>query len=172
MMEPLHFQSVLEFSDNKLWTAHFVVPALIADTLLAGKSDRRVVCRLNDRVEYQCALIPFGEGKLVITVNKKNQTLLKIKTGSVLQVSVWPDVSEYGLPMPEELKEVLEQDEEGSRLFHALTPGKIRTLLYLVGQPKSSDIRLQRAVAVVEHLILNKGKIDYKILNQAMRAQP
>ncbi|MBL7806634.1 MAG: DUF1905 domain-containing protein [Saprospiraceae bacterium] len=171
MMEPLHFQSVLEFSDNKLWTAHFVVPPLIADTLLAGKSDRRVVCRLNEQVEYQCALIPFGEGKLVITVNKKIQTQLKLKAGSIIQVGLWPDDSEYGLPMPEELKELLEQDEEGNRVFHALTAGKIRTLLYLVGQPKSSDARLRRAIIIVDHLKQYDGKIAYKILNQAMRGQ-
>jgi uncharacterized protein YdeI (YjbR/CyaY-like superfamily) len=74
--------------------------------------------------------------------------------------------------MPEELKEVLEQDEEGNRIFHALTPGKIRTLLYLAGQPKSSDIRLRRSIAILDHLIQNNGKIDFKMLNQAMREQP
>jgi uncharacterized protein YdeI (YjbR/CyaY-like superfamily) len=71
--------------------------------------------------------------------------------------------------MPEELAELLAQDEEGDRLFHALTPGKLRTLLYLVGQPKSSDIRLHRALVVVEHLKTNQGKIDYKKLNLAVR---
>jgi hypothetical protein len=171
-MEPLHFQASLESSANNLWGAHFKVPPLVAATLSEAREDRRVVCRLNDRVEYQCALVPFGQGQLVITVNKKLQTQLKIKEGSVLQVSLWPDESEYGLPMPEELKEVLEQDEEGNRIFHALTPGKIRTLLYLAGQPKSSDIRLRRSIAILDHLIQNNGKIDFKMLNQAMREQP
>lgn len=41
--------------------------------------------------------------------------------------------------MPEELEELLHQDEEGNRLFHALTPGKQRTLLYYIGAPKTAD---------------------------------
>ena len=71
--------------------------------------------------------------------------------------------------MTEELAELLAQDEEGNRLLHALTPGKIRTLLYIVGQPKTSDTRLHRALVVVEHLKANKGKIDYKQLNVSVR---
>jgi hypothetical protein len=172
MTDALHFQSVLELSDNKLWGAHFQVPPLIAGTLTEGRDNRRVVCRLNDRVEYQCALLPFGDGRLVIMVNKKTQNQLKLQDGSILQVSLRPDESEYGLPMPEELKELLAQEEEGNRFFHALTPGKIRTLLYIVGQPKQSDTRLRRAIAIVEHLKKSEGKIDYKLLNQELKNQP
>ena len=71
--------------------------------------------------------------------------------------------------MPEEMAEVLAQDEEGNRLFHALSPGKQRTLLYYAGQPKTSDTRLKRAVVFVEHLKANKGKIDFKQLNLDMK---
>lgn len=171
MDEALHFQSVLELSNNKLWGAHFQVPVVVAGALTDSKEDRRVVCRLNDRVEYQCALLPFGDGKLVITVNKKIQTQLKLQEGSVLQVSLRKDESEYGLPMPEELKELLAQEDEGNRYFHALTPGKIRTLLYIAGQPKNSETRLRRAIAIVEHLKKTQGKIDYKLLNQELKNQ-
>lgn len=171
MDEALHFQTTLELSDNKLWGAHFIVPPTIAGALIEGKNNRRVVCRLNDSLEYQCALQPFGDGRLVITVNKKNQQLLKIRAGSILQVSLRPDESEYGLPMPEELKELLVQEEEGDRYFHALTPGKIRTLLYIAGQPKNSETRLRRAIAIVEHLKKTQGKIDYKLLNQELKNQ-
>lgn len=66
--------------------------------------------------------------------------------------------------MPEELEELLHQDEEGNRLFHALTPGKQRTLLYYIGSPKTADTRIYRAVAVVEHLKTYNGKIHFKIL--------
>jgi uncharacterized protein YdeI (YjbR/CyaY-like superfamily) len=71
--------------------------------------------------------------------------------------------------MPPELAELLAQDDEGDRLFHALTPGKIRTLLYMVGQPKNSELRLHRALVVVEHLKQHQGKIDYKQLNLSLR---
>jgi uncharacterized protein YdeI (YjbR/CyaY-like superfamily) len=79
------------------------------------------------------------------------------------------DESEYGLPMPEELQELLLQDEEGDRLFHALTIGKQRTLLYIVGSVKDTGKRISRALAIVNHLKATGGKIDYKKLNEAIR---
>jgi hypothetical protein len=169
MEEVLHFNAVLVESTNKLWGCHFPVPQVVAETLIAQREDRRVVCNLNEKIEYQCALLPRGDGTFLITVNKKTQTKMGLKIGSKVSVSLRKDESEYGLPMPEELAELLAQDEEGSRLLHALTPGKLRTLLYIVGQPKNSDTRLQRALVVVEHLKKQRGKIDYKQLNTEMK---
>jgi hypothetical protein len=169
MDEALHFNSVLEESTNRLWGCHFAVPNIVAEALITAEEGKRVVCTLNEKITYQCALLPRGDGTHLITVNKKIQTQLGLKIGSKVHVSLQKDESEYGLPMPEELAELLAQDEEGNRLLHALTPGKLRTLLYMVGQPKNSDIRLHRALAVVEHLKANKGKIDYKQLNLSVR---
>lgn len=86
-----------------------------------------------------------------------------------VQATLRKDDSKYGLPMPEEMQEVLDSDEEGNRLFHALTPGKQRTLLYIAGFPKTSDKRISRAIVIVEHLKANHGKIDFKMLNQALK---
>ena len=168
MENAFHFTSAMEISTNKLWGSHFAVPDIIARALIDG-DDRRVICTLNEKIEYQCALIPRGDGSFLIMVNKKTRDKLDLKPGSQVSVSLRKDESEYGLPMPEELAELLKQDEEGNRLFHALTPGKLRTLLYIVGQPKSSDARLRRALVIVEHLKKNGGKINYRQLNEEMR---
>lgn len=169
MEDQFHFNSVLEESTNKLWGCHFVVPKFVSDAIITQGEARRVVCTLNENLEYQCALLPRGDGSFVITVNKKSQTKLGLKIGSKINVSLQKDESEYGLPMPEELAELLAQDEEGNRYLHDLSPGKLRTLLYMVGQPKNSDVRLHRALVVVEHLKRNRGKIDYKQLNFTIR---
>jgi hypothetical protein len=168
MEEKLHFESIMEISTNNLWGSHFRVPQLIAQVFTDAGS-RRVVCTLNDQITYQCAILSSGDGGFVITVNKKNQTQLGLKPGSRVQVSLHADHSEYGLPMPEEMAELLQQDEAGNRLFHALTPGKQRTLLYIIGQPKKSDTRLARALVIVEHLKESNGKVDYKLLNAQMK---
>lgn len=162
------FTSTLEESGNKLWGAHFIVPDVVARLFIDG-NDRRVVCLLNEKIEYQCALLPKGDGSFLITVNKKTREKLGLTSGSKVHVSLCKDDSEYGLPMPEELAEVLTQDEEGNRLFHALTPGKIRTLLYIVANVKDSEKRIGRAFAIVEHLKKNDGKINYKQLNEDLR---
>ena len=160
-----HFQSTLEISTNRLWGCHFAVPQLAANALIAPDGSRRVICTLNGKEEFQCALLPRGDGTFLITVNKKLQTSLGVRPGMQVQASLRRDNSEYGLPMPEEFQELLAQDEESSRLFHALTPGKQRTLLYIIVHVKNSDARLTRALVVAEHLKKQNGKIDYKRLN-------
>ena len=164
----LRFTSVLERSDNKLWGGHFRVPARIAKKLIDGES-RRVLCSLNDIAERQCALIPFGNGAFVITVNKGLRDKLRLTFGMEVQVELRKDTSVYGLPMPEEFQEILRQDKEGNALFHALTRGRQRTLLYIIGSAKSPEKRMVRAIAVVRHLKANKGKINYKELGASLK---
>ena len=166
--DTFQFNAFIEESTNKLWGAHFAVPDFVFNALADGE-DRRVVCTLNEKTEYQCAMLPRGDGSYLITVNKKIRDQWKLKTGSQVTVSLRKDHSEYGLPMPEELAEVLAQDAEGNRFFHALTPGKQRTLLYIAGNIKNSEKRIYRALAIVEHLKINHGKIDYRKLNAELR---
>lgn len=166
--DTFQFNSFIEISTNKLWGAHFAVPDLVANALIQG-DDRRVVCTINSSTTYQCAMLPRGDGSFLISVNKKIRDQLKLTGGSRVQVSLVKDESQYGLPMPEEFAAVLEDDPEGARLLHALTPGKIRTLLYIVGNVKSSEKRIARALAIVEHLKSNDGQIDYKKLNAALK---
>lgn len=164
----LRFTSILERSNNRLWGCHFDVPRRIAKQLIDGGS-RRVFCRLNDSVEYQCALLPHGDGSFVIIVNKNLRVTLGLSFGMEVRVSLRKDRSEYGLPMPEELKELLRQDRKGNTLFHALTRGKQRTLLYIVGTVKNQEKRLTRAITVVDHLKANRGKINYKRLSASLK---
>ena len=146
------------------------MPNTVARKLIDGKS-RRVVCTLNGTAEHQCALLPHGSGSFVITVNKKLQKALGLTIGMNVRVELRKDESKYGLPMPLELEEVLRQDKEGRLLFHALTPGKQRTLLYIIGSAKTSDSRIVRAFIVVQHLKANDGKINYRQLNIMLKHQ-
>jgi hypothetical protein len=164
----VRFSSTLERSTNKLWGGHCQVPGSAARRLINGKS-RRVVCSLNGSPYRQCALIPHGNGSFVLTVNKGTRDELGLEFGVKVNVRLKRDESRYGLPMPEEFQEVLRQDREGNRLFHALTAGRLRTLLYIVGQAKSPDARISRALTILRHLKLNKGRINYKELNTALR---
>ena len=166
-----HFTAILEKFNSNLWAYHLVVPELVAQQY-AGQDDRRVICTLNEQETFQCALMPKGEGAYFININKKLRDKLGLKLGSSVRVSLQKDTSAYGLPMTEELQEVLRQDPEGNALFHALTPGKLRTLLYIAGSVKSPDRRLERALAIVQHLKANGGKIDYKKLHLDLKQSP
>ncbi|MFA6457076.1 MAG: DUF1905 domain-containing protein [Bacteroidota bacterium] len=166
--ELYRFTSSLEKSDNKLWGCHFRVPKKIA-LALSEPGSRRVVCTLNGKERYQCAILHFKTGLPVISVNKKVRDSLGVTFGSEVEVNLTKDDSDYGLPLPEELAEVFKQDAAGKKLFHALTAGKQRTLLYIIGNVKDPEKRVLRSLAIVRHLKENKGSIDYKKLNILLR---
>lgn len=167
--ETFSFTSYLEESNNRLWGQHFIVPAPVVAALSEGSEDKRVVCNINGAVEYQCAMLPKGEGVYIISVNKARVKKLNLKLGDQVQVNLRKDDSEYGLPVPEEFTEVLEQDPEANAFWEKLTPGKKRTLLYIIAQPKSSDLRITRALAICEHLKAYVGKINFRALNDTLR---
>jgi hypothetical protein len=162
------FTARLERSTNKLWGAHLVVPPAVA-AALDGPDHRRVLCRLNATVEYQCALIPQAKGRFVITVNTSLRQKLGLEIGHEARVELARDESAYGLPVPEELTELFRQDKTGKRLFHALTKGRQRTLLYIIGKPKDPASRAHRAVEILRHLATNDGVIDYRTLSAALK---
>jgi len=164
----VRFTSVLEKSRNKLWGAHLAVPDEVVERL-AGSRSRRVLFTLNASVTYPSALMGRGDGSFVIRVNKTIREKLSLRSGSRVRVVLRRDESRYGLPMPEELEEVLRQDSECQRLFHSLTTGRQRTLLYLVDSATRVDTRIQRAVSVVRHPRTNHGKINYKQLSELIR---
>ena len=147
-----------------------MVPSRVAERF-AGQGPKRVVCTINGTVEYQCAILPHGRGSHVITVNKQRQTKLGLRVGSRVEVTLRRDESKYGLPMPKELEELLRQDKEGRKLFHALTAGRLRTLLYIVGHAKNSDVRLLRSNIIIRHLKANRGKINYRQLSRELKGK-
>lgn len=166
--KPLRFTAVLEKSTNKLWGSHLRVPQSVAEKLVRGGS-RRVLRTLNDSEAHQCALLPHAEGSFVLSVNKKWCDALQLEIGSEVNVSLQPDESKYGLPMPAELEEMFRQDREGRRLFHSLTPGRQRTLLYIIGSTGDPEARSWRASIIIRHLRDNNGKINYRQLTQSLK---
>src|SRR5439155_23608750 len=124
---------------------HFLIISGDVSTQLGfeGKC-RRVVCSLNGTESFQCALLPWGE-LFYIIVNKKKRDALGLAAGDTGHMHLVRDESKYGLPMPEEFQEVLNQDAEADRLFHALTEGKQRSVLYLLSRSKNIDVRIHQA---------------------------
>ncbi len=162
------FKADLENFHGKLWGHHLIVPDKVASYFL-DKKIKRVRCTVNKEHQFQCAIMPKGDGRNFIMLNKEIRDKLKLKVGVKVEIELEEDKSKYGLPMPEEMQELLNQDPEGNTIFHKLTPGKQRSLLYIIGKPKSSNLRLHKALVVIEHLKYNNGHIDFKALNQEMK---
>jgi hypothetical protein len=158
-MKPVKFKTALIRSGQYDSGWHFIpVEGKIGEKFEKKNGSRRVVCTINGKETFQCALLP-SDGNFVIVVNKAKRTRLGIAEGVKITVELARDESKYGLPMPAELKEVLKQDRIGDKLFHKLTPGKQRSILHWVGQVKDIDKRIHTALIFIEHLKKNEGKI-------------
>jgi len=98
------------------------------------------------------ALMPQGNGDFFINVNKEIRKKQSLELGDKITIELEKDSSKYGMPLPDELKTAWELDEEGHSIFHSLTMGKQRSLVYIIGKPKSSDIRIKKALTMLEYL--------------------
>lgn len=168
-MKPVKFKTTLFRSPGHESGWYFVpVEGRIGEKFEKKDGTRRIVCTINGTESFQCALLPSG-GDFVIVVNKVKRTRLGIGDGDKILVEIRQDDSKYGLPMPEELREVLNQDPAGDELFHALTPGKQRSMLYLIGKVKDIDRRIHAALVFVEHLKKNEGRIILERLQEELK---
>jgi len=136
----MNFTSNLNKDDNsEIYYWYFAVPNEIAETFMEG-TDRRVITTVNDNVKYHCAIHGDGRGGYRIMLNKERCKKLGLVRGETVYVELEKDRSEYGVPIGEELREVLYQNPESDTIFHAFTKGKQRTLIYWLNNVKSSDI--------------------------------
>lgn len=129
---------------------YFRIPAAIVEAV--GGWNTRLQCTVNDRLTWPCGLTALGEGDGYITLNKTRMTQLKVRAGDEVRLSLTPDNSEYGLEVPEELREVLSLDPEGQRRFDKLVGGKQRFIIRTVVEVKNSQLRIDRALRLIDNL--------------------
>ncbi len=151
-----------------IYYRHLLVPEEICEQIKEAGLTRLKVT-INSSVTTYSALISNGKGGHYIIMNKENEKKLKLNIGDEVQVMIEEDTSKYGMPMPEEYQELLNIDDEGLKYFESLTPGKRRNLIHLISKPKSSQIRLTKALIINDYLKLVKGKLDFKELNTALK---
>jgi hypothetical protein len=126
MENSLHFESRLDRLPEKGGVFYMLVPDQIAMQFVEGRRPARVRCKLNDLMEFQCAIRPKADGSFYINVGTPIRQQGKLVLGQSLSVKVWKDDSEFGRDMPEELAELLEIDQEGKALFSIILPSHQR----------------------------------------------
>ncbi len=161
----------LEASENASGWQYITVPREAGERFPRKGGSRRVICTINGTETFPCALMPY-EGVFTIVVNKARRKKLGILPGDVLEVEIAADESKYGMPMPEELEEVLNQDPEGRELFDALRPGQRRSMMFYIGKLKDIDRRIHSALIFVEHIKRNGGKIDHTAISKELKRPP
>jgi Domain of unknown function (DUF1905)/Bacteriocin-protection, YdeI or OmpD-Associated len=144
-----HNKYVLEKFPNGM---HYIL--LDAKTVKPFLKDnnKRVKCKLNNVHEFHCAIMPKKEGGFYINIGASICKKLKVKNGVIVEAIFSKDNEPYQFEMPEPLKVVLEDDRKAHEIFHALSLGKQRSLMYLVGLVKSEDKQIERALRIAEKI--------------------
>ena len=110
-----------------------------------------------------------AKGAYKISVNKEHRDKAGIKPGDICTVKLERDDSEYGIPMPPELAEVLEQDPAGKEFFESMTNGRRRVVVWHVNKVKDADERIRQALIIMEHVKSHGGEVDDKELYQELK---
>lgn len=164
----LTFKAIFNSKAGIIYYKHLIVPVDVV-TQIKEKGIKRMKITLNDSVVTYSALISDGEGSHFIIMNKENEKKLKLKLGDEVTVRVEEDTSKYGMPLSDEMAELLRVDDEALGYFESQKPGIRRNLIYLVNKVKSSDIRLVKSLIIMDYLKMKKGNLDFKELNQCMK---
>ena len=155
--EPQALFFTAPLSPRQFGSANFeivVVPPDIVAALTTDGSDR-VLATYNDDAQgpVQTRLLRLGKGAgHYLLLPQPLRKRLGLRLGDKLRVRLRPDESKYGLPMPDELAELLRQDGLARQHFDALTPGRQRRILHVSGSPKTEATRLRKAVACLAYL--------------------
>lgn len=142
----------------------------VLELLQREKNAGRILFSINGKGKISRALMPSGAGDYFILINQDICKQYDLEPEEEVTLVIEPDNSEYGMPLPEELAELWAVDEEAYRVFHLMTPGKQRSLIYQISKPKGAETRIKKAVQISEYLKSVNGKLDYKELNAYIKA--
>jgi len=131
---------------------HYIVVDEKAARKILTNDNKRAICKLNETVEFHCALMKKKEGGYFINIGSSICKRLNIKKGSLVTATFKIDKSKYQFEMPEELEEVLKTDKQAHSIFEKITDGNKRGVIYLVSKVKSVEKRIEKSLRIAEYL--------------------
>lgn len=159
----MEFTGKLGKFDFNHWHFHIPIEDHVAVQMM-DEHHRRVLIWIKGSGPYHMALMK-SKAYWYVLVNQELRKKLDLDEVQLFPVRIERDLSEFGHELPEEFQELLDQDEEGNDYFRKLTPGKQRSLIYLITTVKNPESRMRKSLAIIHHLKLAKGKLDFKQLN-------
>jgi len=112
----------------------------------------RLLCKINNNLYFPCAIMPIGDGSGYIMLSKEKYKKLKLNNDEEFKIELTKDESEFGMPLPEELIEILNQDSDGRKRFEELSPGKQRNIIYYTSKIKNQQLRTEKAWIFIQNL--------------------
>jgi uncharacterized protein YdeI (YjbR/CyaY-like superfamily) len=127
------------------------------------------------RFQFRSVLFGFSDGGgHYLLVNKKMQAAAKAKVGSMVRITLEPDMEERETIVPPELTRALKGDRSLKLYFEKLSPSMRRFIGDLISEPKGAASRVKRAEKITEMLLLAMEGEDEPppVLRAAFLRQP
>lgn len=159
--------TVERFEDSPIWVFFIPIPIDVAEQLV--DKNRRVLCSIKAGKPIHCALMHDGSGGFFINLNKELIKKHNLQQHDKVSITLEKDDSRYGIFVPDFFEELCHQDPVAKEAFHQLTMGKQRSLLHIMGKPKSEQKQLEKALIIFEYLKDCEGELDFKALNEAFK---
>ncbi len=107
--EPIPFTATLTELEGPMFGAAIRIPTQVAEIFRKSKGAIRILCSIEGQAEFPCALNPRADDYIII-VSKALKKQHKLISERTFRISIRLD-PQNGLLLPEELEEVLNQDE-------------------------------------------------------------
>ncbi|MES2618637.1 MAG: DUF1905 domain-containing protein [Bacteroidota bacterium] len=162
--QPVTFDSAIHVLTYLMGVKYIEIPPVIVKQL-GGSFSQRVICTINQKISFQAGFVSLGNGSAYISVNQARLKKLGVEEGDMVSVSLVKDDSEYGVPMPEELDVLFQQDREGFDRFKGLAMGMQRYIMNHVSAVKNTQKRVDRAILLITNLKkTKKGKETFRAI--------
>ncbi len=128
---------------------HFAIPAEIGRQF-PGQPRPRIQLIIPHHLELSLALNPMGDGSYYIMLARRYVKRLGLQEGDLVQFEIREDPHPLGVPMPEELEVLLEQDAFVRQAFDNLTDGRKRSLIHAMNRIKDLDRKVDFCLGFLE----------------------
>lgn len=116
-----------------------------------NKRKTRFVCKLDNKISFQCGLNHLGDGNFFIIISTKNLKLIERQLGEIIPFELMEDPNPLGVDMPEIITILLEQDSELKNKFAQLTDGKKRSIIVQITKIKDIDKQIKRSIELISN---------------------
>lgn len=148
MQKSFSFTTRVQQGDGSLSLHYIEVPIEIAESF-ANKFPARALITINETT-FHGGVLKRKDGYYLIQMGKATLKKIKAIRNDLVEVKIEPDQTTYGYELPEEMEALLEQDEDGRKIWEALNPGMKRSLLHYVNSAKSVDVRIKRSILILK----------------------
>jgi hypothetical protein len=161
MNKTFRFNGILKILDsNPSYTMVSIPSEIISELPESGRL--RTLGKMNG-AEFSLAIQGRKNGNGFFMVGSALRRAAKITTGDPVEIEFNLTDPDF-LELPEELKEVMEQDEEACKIFFGMTVGMQRSLSHYVSSVKNTDSRIKRAMELAY-----KMKTETLYIQRAMK---